>query len=162
MPLPMQLSAFVLQTVVVAYVLYTLQVQLISKYKPQIIAHYAAINGTQYFYDIPHLVAEVNSISSYNLLNYIKEVQENHLDYKPDFIFASTSEVYGEPFELPSTENAITYLRIDEKRDSYAAAKLMSEFYVKLFCESLNINWIIFKWQDTVDLLSGIVWNKWD
>jgi UDP-glucuronate decarboxylase len=120
-------------------------VRLIAKYKPQIIAHYAAINGTQYFYDIPHLVAEVNSISTYNLLNYLKEVQLNCSDYKPDFFFASTSEVYGEPFELPSTEEAITYLRIDEKRDSYAAAKLMSEFYVKLFCESLNLNWMIFR-----------------
>ena len=119
--------------------------EIIVKYRPKIILHYAAINGTQYFYDIPQLVAEVNSIGTYNLLKCLKGITEKNLEYKPFFVFASTSETYGEPFDIPSMESSITYLRIDEPRDTYAAAKLMSEFYVKHFCESMKINWIIFR-----------------
>ena len=65
--------------------------------------------------------------------------------YCPSFVFASTSEVYGEPFEIPSKETSLTYSRLGEARDSYAAAKLMSEFYVRLFAETFNFPWMIFR-----------------
>lgn len=120
-------------------------IEILNQYKPEYIAHYAAINGTQYFYDIPHLVAEVNSIGTYNLLKCIQVVTESDNSYKPSIVFASTSETYGEPFNIPSVETSVTYARIDEARDSYAAAKLMSEFYVKLFSESMKIDWMIFR-----------------
>jgi nucleoside-diphosphate-sugar epimerase len=120
-------------------------IDLLTKYQPKKIAHYAAINGTQYFYDIPHLVAETNSIGTYNLLKCLQDVIDANNCYKPSIIFASTSETYGEPFDIPSKETSVTYARIDEVRDSYAAAKLMSEFYIKLFSSSMKIDWMIFR-----------------
>jgi len=118
---------------------------LLEKEKPAYIAHYAAINGTQYFYDFPQLVAETNSIGTYNLLLALKEINTVHPDYKPLTVFASTSETYGEPFDIPSRETSVTYVRLEENRDSYAAAKLMSEFYVKLFSEGMKTDWMIFR-----------------
>ena len=119
--------------------------QMISSIKPDYIAHYAAINGTQYFYDFPQLVAETNSIGTYNLLLAIKKVIEEDVNYLPLTIFASTSETYGEPLDIPSKETSVTYVRLEETRDSYAAAKLMSEFYVKLFSEGMKTDWMIFR-----------------
>jgi nucleoside-diphosphate-sugar epimerase len=118
---------------------------LIYKYEPSIILHYAAINGTQYFYDFPQLVSEVNSIGTYNLMKCLQSIKSENKKYRPIIGFASTSEVYGEPFEIPSKENSTTHVRIDQVRDSYAAAKLMSEFYIKLFSESIEIDWMIFR-----------------
>jgi nucleoside-diphosphate-sugar epimerase len=119
--------------------------QLIAQTKPDYIAHYAAINGTQYFYDFPQLVAETNSIGTYNLLLAIKKVKEENSSYQPLTIFASTSETYGEPFDIPSKETSVTYVRLEETRDSYAAAKLMSEFFVKLFSVGMHTDWMIFR-----------------
>jgi len=118
---------------------------IIFKYKPEIILHYAAINGTQYFYDIPESVSEVNSIGTYNILKCIQNIKLLDPIFETVFVFASTSETYGEPIDIPSTESSLTYVRIDENRDSYAAAKLMSEFYVKHFCESMAIKWLTFR-----------------
>lgn len=118
---------------------------LILKYNPSLIVHYAAINGTQYFYDQPEKVAEVNSIATYNLMTALtKAVRINNL-IKPLIVFASSSEVYGEPKTLPTQENSITYARISENRDSYAISKLMSEFYIKLYSQKLNLEWLIFR-----------------
>ena len=39
----------------------------------------------------------------------------------------------------------MTYLRLDEDRDSYAAGKLMSEFYIKHFSKQNDLNYFIFR-----------------
>ena len=118
---------------------------LILEYRPSYILHYAAINGTQYFYDIPEKVAEVNSIGTYNLLKALTAANNENQQIKPLLVFASTSETYGEPFQLPTKEDDVTYARISEIRDSYAVAKLMSEFYVKLYAQKLGFDFIIFR-----------------
>ena len=116
---------------------------IIDKYKPELIMHYAAINGTQYFYDEPAKVAVVNSIATYNLMESIKKIVVKNKKYLPLIYFSSTSEVYGEPFNIPTKETDITYTRVYEDRDSYAAAKLMSEFYVKLLSKEIKIPFLI-------------------
>ena len=60
-------------------------------------------------------------------------------------VFSSSSEVYGSAKNIPTNENDQTYLRINEDRDSYAAGKLVSEFYVRNFCNSVGLNWIILR-----------------
>lgn len=117
----------------------------IVKYEPEYILHYAAINGTQYFYDIPEKVAEVNSIGTYNLMRALEEACKEKPQLKPIIVFASTSETYGEPFHVPTKEEDVTYARISEVRDSYAIAKLMSEFYIKLYAQKLGLEFIIFR-----------------
>ena len=119
--------------------------EIIEKYKPDYILHYAAINGTEYFYDIPYEVVITNSLSTANLLEGLKLTLLMHKSYKPKLIFASSSEVYGSAEKIPTEENSITYLRINEDRDSYAAGKLISEFYVKLFANKYNLDYFIFR-----------------
>ena len=117
---------------------------LLIKYKPNLIMHYAAINGTQYFYDEPTKVSTVNSISTYNVLESLK-LAKKEISFDPKFCFASTSETYGEPFDVPTNEEGITYARVLQDRDSYSAAKLMSEFYTRLYCKELKVNFIILR-----------------
>lgn len=114
------------------------------KYEPDYIIHYAAINGTQYFYDIPFDVSEINSVGTYNLLKAIGLAIKNN-EYKPKIVFASSSEVYGDPTNIPTSELDITYLRIEELRDSYAAGKLMSEFYIRTFCYQFDLPYYIYR-----------------
>lgn len=118
---------------------------LIIKYKPQYVLHYAAINGTQYFYDIPEKVAEVNSIGTYNLMTALTKACIEDSSIKSIIALASTSETYGEPISIPTEENDITYARISEPRDSYAIAKLMSEFFVKLYAQKIGLQYMIFR-----------------
>ena len=83
----------------------------------------------------------MNSISTYNVLEALK-IAKKVVKVNPKFCFASTSETYGEPFNIPTNENDVTYARIDQDRDSYSAAKLMSEFYTRLYCKELKIDLI--------------------
>ncbi len=113
--------------------------------KPSLIFHYAAINGTEYFYDIPYKVTSTNSIATYYLLESLKNTFKKVADYKPKLIFASSSEVYGSAKVIPTTEDSLTYLRLDEDRDSYAAGKLISEFYIKHFSKQNELDYFIFR-----------------
>ncbi len=119
--------------------------EIIIKYKPSYILHYAAINGTEYFYDIPYEVVITNSLTTSNLLEAIKLSIKDDNSYKPKLVFASSSEVYGSAKEIPTDENSITYLRPNEDRDSYAAGKLISEFYIKLFSKKYNLEFFIIR-----------------
>lgn len=120
-------------------------VDLILKERPSLIFHYAAINGTQYFYDIPAQVLESNSMATYNLMLALREVKKQASDYSCKIIYASSSETYGEPFSLPTTENDITYLNVESVRDSYAASKLIGEFYIKLIAHELGLEYIVLR-----------------
>lgn len=120
-------------------------VELILSERPELIFHYAAINGTQYFYDIPAKVLEVNAAATYHLMLALREVKKQMPDYHCKIIYASSSETYGEPFSLPSKETDVTYVNIEHVRDSYAVAKLVGEFYVKLIAEELGLQYIILR-----------------
>ena len=110
--------------------------------RPAYVFHYAAINGTQYFYDIPAKVLEVNINATYNLMRAVRTAKQLDANFYTKIIYASSSEVYGEPFSLPSKETDITYVITSHIRDSYAAAKLAGEFYVKLIGEEIGMDWI--------------------
>lgn len=110
----------------------------------ELIIHYAAINGTQFFYDKPQEVAKVNSIATYHLMESLLENQD-YLNDNLKLFFASTSETYGEPYSIPTNENDLTYFRINEDRDSYAVAKMMSEFYVRLYSSKINLDFVIMR-----------------
>lgn len=116
--------------------------ELLLNERPEYIFHYAAINGTQYFYDIPAQVLEVNANATYNLMLALREAKKHDEKFYTKIIYASSSEVYGEPFSLPSKETDVTYVVTSHTRDSYAAAKLIGEFYVKLISEEIGIDWI--------------------
>lgn len=118
---------------------------LLLEEKPGLIFHYAAINGTMYFYDMPAKVLETNANATYDLMLALRKACGIDSDYAPTVVYASSSEVYGEPLHLPSNEGDVTYVNIESVRDSYAAAKLIGEFYVRLMAEELGMPYYIMR-----------------
>lgn len=109
---------------------------------PKYILHYAAINGTQYFYDIPTKVLNDNLKMTQNLLEALKRAKEEVDELDTTVVYASSSEVYGEPESIPTSESDLTYFRVNENRDSYSASKLVNELLVRLTCEEIGVRWI--------------------
>ena len=60
-------------------------------------------------------------------------------------IYASSSETYGEPLEIPTPETHPILLNIHTDRDSYASSKAICEFYVKLFSKELDLDYLILR-----------------
>lgn len=113
--------------------------EIIKKEKPKILFHYAAINGTKYFYDMPYQVLNHNIKMTQNVL----DACDNSTVEK--IVYASSSEIYGEPLEIPTPETHPILLNVHTQRDSYASSKAICEFYVKLFAEKNNIDYLIFR-----------------
>lgn len=113
--------------------------KLVKKEKPEMIFHYAAINGTEYFYDIPHQVINDNVRMTQNVLEACKNSSIKKI------IYASSSEVYGEPLEIPIPETHPILLNIYTNRDSYASSKAINDFYVKLFAKEYGIDFLILR-----------------
>jgi nucleoside-diphosphate-sugar epimerase len=94
-----------------------------------VIYHFAAINGTENFYNIPDKVLKVGVLGAINMLEWYSE--------KPHgmFIVASSSEAYagalkllGEKFPIPTPEDVP--LVVDDPRNvrwSYGGSKILSE-----------------------------------
>jgi nucleoside-diphosphate-sugar epimerase len=119
--------------------------EMILRDKPEFIYHYAAINGTQYFYDMPAKVLEANAMATHNLMIALRVVKSKSPNYNCKLIYSSSSEVYGEPFSLPTKETDVTWANISKVRDSYAISKLVGEFYVKLIAEELGMQYLILR-----------------
>ena len=117
---------------------------LLAVHRPSYIFHYAAVNGTQHFYDSPARVQFVNSVGTLNLVAAVNEVA-NSMPSLPVFVFASTSEIYGCSPRTPTGEAELASIDISSARDSYAAAKLMSEFYVKFGLQRIESRFIILR-----------------
>ena len=114
----------------------------LSSFAPDLILHYGAINGTEYFYEQPWGVFETNVRATSNLLKALSI--SGHTPQR--VAYASSSEVYGEiPDIIPTAEDGITRLDIHSTRDSYASSKAIGDFYVKLFCEDHSIPWTILR-----------------
>jgi nucleoside-diphosphate-sugar epimerase len=112
---------------------------LIKKEKFDFLFHYAAINGTKYFYDIPYQVTNDNVRMTQNILEACKNSSVKKI------IYASSSEIYGEPLEIPIKETHPILLNIFTDRDCYASSKAISEFYIKLFAKENNINYLLLR-----------------
>jgi len=113
--------------------------ELVKKEKPEYMFHYAAINGTKYFYDIPYQVTDENVCMTQNILRSCKNSSVKKI------IYASSSEVYGEPLEIPTSETHPVLLNIHTVRDSYASSKAINEFYVKLFTQEHGLDFLILR-----------------
>jgi nucleoside-diphosphate-sugar epimerase len=86
------------------------------------IIHLAFINGTEYFYKMPHLVLDVGIKGIQNVLSASKK---NKIE---ELIVASSSEVYQSPSIIPTPENIpLIVPDVFNPRYSYGSAKIMSE-----------------------------------
>ena len=105
--------------------------------EPDIVYHYAAINGTKYFYDIPFQVLDDNVKMTQNVLSSIAGTEVKKV------VYASSSEVYGHNPPVPTPEDEFIILNAQADRDSYASSKALGEFYVMTFCKQNNIDYLI-------------------
>jgi len=112
---------------------------LLRGYKIDTIFHYAAINGTEYFYDIPSKVFRDNNKITENVTAAIKGTIVTKL------IYTSSSEVYGDNPIIPTPETEPIMLNMLSDRDSYASSKAMGEFAVKYACQEANVSYVILR-----------------
>ena len=112
--------------------------EIFNKFEPEIVIHYAAINGTKYFYDIPFKVCDDNIIITQNVLYSCGESVKK-------IIYASSSEVYGPSPVTPTKESEPIILHSDSDRDSYASSKVTGEFLTRLWAQENSKNYIIIR-----------------
>lgn len=105
------------------------------------IYHYAAVNGTEHFYDKPFFTYFTNNKTTENIL-LLAEANKNLLKR---LVYTSSSEVYGEPGNIPTSEKELITLNIDAQRDSYASSKANTEFMVRLKSEEMGIHYTILR-----------------
>jgi len=89
--------------------------------------HFAAINGTKHFYDIPHEVLRVNTLTCLNILEWFKEGKGKKI------LFSSSSETYAGSInkgiaEVPTKEDvALCIEDTQNPRWSYGGSKIAGE-----------------------------------
>ena len=101
-----------------------------------VVVHYAAINGTRYFYDIPFKVCNNNILMTQNVLNACTPSVEK-------VVYASSSEVYGPTPQVPTREEYPMILHPSADRDSYASSKGMGEFLTRLWAGEKRKSYLI-------------------
>jgi UDP-glucose 4-epimerase len=100
--------------------------------------HYAAVVGVKRTLEQPILV--LNDIEGIkNLLNLSKNTGVKR------FFFSSSSEVYGEPVELPQNELTTPL----NSRLPYAVVKNLGESYCKAFQQEYGLDYTIFRFFNT-------------
>tara|TARA_B100000886_G_scaffold340546_1_gene311087 strand:+ start:2248 stop:3225 length:978 start_codon:yes stop_codon:yes gene_type:complete len=110
--------------------------EIINKFNIEKIFHLAAINGTHYFYDSSFKVLNDNILMSQNIIEAIKNTKVNYV------IYTSSSEAYGDPLEIPTSEKHPIILNSYSNRDSYAVSKIVGDYYFRLFAENQNIKFL--------------------
>ncbi len=86
--------------------------------------HFAAINGTRNFYEIPYNVLEVNTLININLIKWCRETEVKKV------LYTSSSEVYAstKEKEIPTKEDVIVSIdNVYNPRWSYAGSKIFGE-----------------------------------
>jgi len=100
--------------------------------------HYAAVVGVQRTLDNPVMV--LNDIQGIkNILELCKNTEVKRV------FFASSSEVYGEPFEHPQNELTTPL----NSRLPYAVVKNIGESYLRSFKKEYNLDYTIFRFFNT-------------
>ena len=102
------------------------------------IFHYSAVVGVKRTQDNPLLVLKdiegIKNILTISLAHKIKRIY-----------FASSSEVYGEPVEIPQHELTTPL----NSRVPYAIVKNVGESFIKSFYQEHNLNFTIFRFFNT-------------
>lgn len=103
--------------------------------------HYAAVNGTQHFYERPWEVLQVNLNGTINIIEAVidsKSVEK--------IVFASSSEVYGEPRSIPTKETDPCVISdMNNPRHSYSLSKMTGENYLLWAAKERGISYLILR-----------------
>ena len=111
---------------------------LFSSFKIDFIFHYAALVGVKRTLDNP-----VSVLEDFNGLNNIFCLARDHKVKK--IFFSSSSEVYGEPVDLPQRE----YLTPLNSRLPYAVIKNVGECFCKSFKQEFDLDYTVFRFFNT-------------
>ena len=106
---------------------------IISKYKPDIIFHLAALVDLSRDYQIAKKCIDINIIGTLNLLETIKQVSVKKV------VFASTEEIYGDQI-IPFQEN-----QVPNPPSPYSMTKMAGEYLCHQYANQLNFDLLIFR-----------------
>lgn len=112
--------------------------------------HLAAINGTRYFYEIPHIVLKVNILSVINILEWFLNNKKN--DKK--IMFMSSSETYAGTIrkfgaEIPTKEDIpLTIDDVKNERWSYGGSKIVGELFFVNYAKQYKFNMSIVRYHN--------------
>lgn len=99
----------------------------------QVIFHFASPASPPKYQLYPIETLLVNTVGTYNLLKLAKKCQAQ-------FIYASTSEVYGDPKEHPQTETYWGNVNPNGPRSCYDEAKRCGEAWVMAYIRKFGID----------------------
>ncbi|KKQ89806.1 MAG: CapI [Candidatus Curtissbacteria bacterium GW2011_GWC2_38_9] len=109
--------------------------EIFSKVKPQKVVHLAARAGVRPSIANPKLYAQVNVLGTVNMLKLA-------VDYNIEqFIFGSSSSVYGQSPRLPFTEDD----PCDAIISPYGSSKRSAEFFVETFYRNFKLKTVILR-----------------
>ncbi len=112
--------------------------EVFNKYEPEYVFHFAAVVGVERTLNNPLLVLEdiegSKNIAKLCVSHKVKRV-----------FFASSSEVYGDPFEVPQKEETTPI----NARLPYAAVKNTSEVIFKTYGQEFGLPYTIFRFFNT-------------
>lgn len=97
--------------------------------------HFAANADVRFGPDHPRRDLEQNTIVTFNVLEAMR------INEVPQIVFSSTGSVYGEAELIPTPENAPFPIQTS----LYGASKLACEGLISAYCESFDINAIVFR-----------------
>lgn len=112
--------------------------ELMLSYKFDYVFHYAALVGVKRTQENPiQVLNDIEGIK--NVLNLSKNTSVKRV------FFSSSSEVYGEPVELPQNEDTTPL----NSRVPYAVVKNVGEAYFRSFKQSFDLDYTIFRFFNT-------------
>src|SRR3989338_6468791 len=89
--------------------------------------HLAAINGTKFFYEIPHKVLRVNILTAINILDWFVETKCRKILFPSSSeAYAGTMAIYKIPIPTPE-DVALSIEDVNNERRSYAGSKIAGE-----------------------------------
>jgi UDP-glucose 4-epimerase/UDP-glucuronate decarboxylase len=110
--------------------------------------HLAGVNGTRYFYEMPHIVLRVNVLALVNILDWFVRARCGKI------LFASSSEVYAgtaRRFGVPVPTPEDVPLVVDDIRNprlSYAASKMIGELFLLNYARAHGFPYTIVRYHN--------------
>jgi nucleoside-diphosphate-sugar epimerase len=99
------------------------------------IFHFASPASPPYYQKFPRETYLVNTLATDNLLQYLKQTNP-----AGTFIFAGTSEAYGDPQEHPQQETYWGHVNPNGERSMYDESKRLGETICGVFYRTFNID----------------------
>jgi len=107
-------------------------IEVMKTVRPNVVVHLAALTPVAKSFEQPHIYADTNYRGTINVVEAWRKVVPK--EERLGFIYASTSECYGQQDRFPITEDAPL-----RPNTPYAVSKLAGELYVRCYlCEELG------------------------